>query len=142
TTFNVSSSAGKTDGEGNYYFDLKLPNYFVGRPVNHGAARVLIEATVKDAAGHSETRGEPITVSDSPLLITAVPEGGTLIPNLENEIFILTSYPDGTPAKADVTVHPVGYAEQRLATDDGGVGIARFKIHRIMPVTCCDTLEI
>jgi uncharacterized protein YfaS (alpha-2-macroglobulin family) len=140
--FEVVAANGKTDSEGSYHFDLTLPKYFAGRPLNHGAARVLIEATVKDSAGHSETRGQPITVSDSPLLITAIPEGGTLVPNLENEIFILTSYPDGTPAKADVTVHPVGYAEQRLATDDGGVGIARLKIHRIMPVTCCDTLEI
>ena len=41
---------------------------------------MLIEATVKDSAGHAETRGEPITVSESPLLITAVPEGGTLVP--------------------------------------------------------------
>jgi uncharacterized protein YfaS (alpha-2-macroglobulin family) len=140
--FEVASANGKTDSEGSYHFDLTLPKYFAGRPLNYGAARVLIEATVKDSAGHSESRGQPITVSDSPLLITAIPEGGTLVPNLENEIFILTSYPDGTPAKADVTVHPVGYAEQRLATDDGGVGIARLKIHRIMPVTCCDTLEI
>ena len=62
---------------------------------------VLIEATVKDAAGHAETRGEPITVSESPLIITAVPEGGTLIPNLENQVFVITSYPDGTPAAAD-----------------------------------------
>ena len=47
-------------------FDLTLPAYFAGRPLNHGAARVLIEATVKDSAGHAETRGEPITVSESP----------------------------------------------------------------------------
>ena len=140
--FEVASANGKTDTDGSYHFDLILPKYFAGRPLNHGAARVLIEATVKDSAGHSETRGQPITVSDSPLLITAIPEGGTLVPNLENEVFILTSYPDGTPAKADVIVRPVGYAEQRLATDDGGVGIARLKINRLMPVTCCDTLEI
>jgi uncharacterized protein YfaS (alpha-2-macroglobulin family) len=140
--FEVASANGKTNSEGTYHFDLTLPKYFAGRPLNHGAARVLLEATVKDSAGHSETRGQPITVSDSPLLITAIPEGGTLIPNLENEVFILTSYPDGTPAKADVIVHPDGYTEQRLATDDGGVGIARLKIHRMMPVTCCDTLEI
>jgi uncharacterized protein YfaS (alpha-2-macroglobulin family) len=140
--FEVTSANGKTDTDGSYHFDLTLPKYFAGRPLNHGAARVLIEATVKDSAGHSETRGQPITVSDSPLLITAIPEGGTLVPNLENEVFILTSYPDGTPARADVIVSPVGYAEQRLATDDGGVGIARLKINRLMPVTCCDTLVI
>ena len=96
--FEAASAQGKTDHDGVYHFDLKLPTYFAGRPLNQGAARVLIEATVKDSAAHSETRGEPIIVSELPLLITAVPEGGTLAPNLENQVFILTSYPDGTPA--------------------------------------------
>ena len=59
-----ASAQGKTDADGAYRFDLTLPTYFAGRPLNHGAARVLIEATVKDSAGHSETRGEPITVSE------------------------------------------------------------------------------
>jgi len=121
--FEAASAAGKTDSEGSYHFDLTLPKYFAGRPLNHGAARVLIEATVKDSAGHSETRGQPITVSDSPLLITAIPEGGTLVPNLENEVFILTSYPDGTPAKADVTVRSSWNEDQHASTDDGGIAV-------------------
>jgi uncharacterized protein YfaS (alpha-2-macroglobulin family) len=123
----IASSQGKTDNDGTFHFDLHLPNYFIGRPLNHGAARVLIEATVKDAADHSETRGQPITVSESPILITAVPEGGTLVPNLENEIFVLTSYPDGTPAKAELTIRAAGNSDLHAATDDGGVAIARIK---------------
>ena len=75
TVFEVASAHGKTDADGSYRFDIALPKYFAGRPLNHGAARVLIEATVKDSAGHAETRGQPITVSESPLLITAVPGG-------------------------------------------------------------------
>ena len=96
----ITSAAGKTDTAGAWHFDLRLPDYLAGRPLTQGAARVLIEATVKDSAGHSETRGEPITVSESPLLLTAVPEGGKLIPNLENQVFLLASYPDGKPAAA------------------------------------------
>jgi hypothetical protein len=135
--FEVGSVQGKTDGEGTYHFDLTLPAYFVGRPLSRGAARVLIEATVKDSAGHAETRGEPITVSGSPLLITAVPEGGTLIPNLENQVFILTSYPDGTPASASLKVHAEGNVDQRVTTDEGGVAIVR-----ISPGAGRETLEI
>jgi A-macroglobulin TED domain/Alpha-2-macroglobulin family/Carboxypeptidase regulatory-like domain/MG2 domain/A-macroglobulin receptor binding domain/Alpha-2-macroglobulin bait region domain len=125
--FEVASAQGKTDSDGSYRFDIQLPKYFAGRPLSHGAARVLIEATVKDSAGHAETRGEPITVSESPLLITAIPEGGTLIPNLENQVFVLTSYPDGTPAKTDVTVHAAGNADQHVTTDEGGVAVTRVK---------------
>jgi len=70
--FDTNSNSGATDEDGNYPFDLRLPDYFVGRPLDHGAARVLIEATVKDAAGHSENRGEPIVVSQSPLLLSTL----------------------------------------------------------------------
>ncbi len=127
TVFEVASAHGKTDADGSYRFDIALPKYFAGRPLNHGATRVLIEATVKDSAGHSETRGQPITVSESPLLITAVPEGGTLVPNLENEVFLLASYPDGTPAKASLVVHEDGTADQHISTDNGGVATTRVK---------------
>lgn len=119
-TFDAGSVSGRTDRDGAYHFDLKLPDYFVGKPLAGGAARVLIEASVKDSAGHSETRGEPITVSTSPLIITAVPEGGTLIPNLENQIFVLTSYADGKPAKTEIR-----YNDQIASTDESGIAIIR-----------------
>jgi uncharacterized protein YfaS (alpha-2-macroglobulin family) len=125
--FEVGSVQGKSDRDGSYEFDLKLPGYFAGRPLSQGVARVLIEATVKDSAGHSESRGEGITVSETPLLVTAVPEGGTLIPGLENQIFLLTAYPDGTPARAELTIHAADNAEKRAATDDGGVAVIRIK---------------
>jgi len=135
--FEVGSVQGKTDQDGAYHFDLRLPEYFAGRPLNQGVARVLVEATVKDSAGHAETRGEPITVTEAPLLIAAVPEGGTLIPSLENEVFILTSYPDGTPARAELKVHASGSSEQHVSTDEGGV--AEFRIN---PGDKAETLEI
>jgi len=123
--FQISPVQGKTDHDGAYHFDLTLPPYFAGRPLDHGAARVLVEATVKDSAGHSETRGEPITVTPAPLLITAVPEGGTLVPNLENQVFVLTSYPDGTPARADLKILASGNPDQQASTDEGGVAVVR-----------------
>ena len=140
--FDAGFAEGKTDGDGAFHFDLKLPNYFAGRPLSQGAARALVEAMVKDSAAHAETRGEPITVSQSSLLITAVPEGGTLIPHLDNQIFILTSYPDGTPATTTVTVHQpgirlIGETDQQVSTDAGGVAI----IH-INPGAGLDSLQI
>ena len=123
TTFEAASVEGKTDHDGAYHFDLRLPNYLAGRPLSQGAARLLIEATVKDSAGHSETRGEPITVSESAFLITAVPEGGTLIPGLENQVFLLASYPDGSPVEADLKVRTNAGSEQSVRTDSGGVAV-------------------
>jgi hypothetical protein len=127
TMFEAGRAEGKTDRDGAYRFDIALPTYFAGRPLSQGAAKVLVEATVKDSAGHSETRGEPIVVSQAPLIVTAVPEGGTLVPHLENQVFILTSYPDGQPAKTDIKVQAAGNPDQKLTTDDGGVAVIRLR---------------
>ncbi|HVU47607.1 MAG TPA: MG2 domain-containing protein [Terracidiphilus sp.] len=122
----AASSSGITDKDGAYRFDLKLPAYFAGRPLNNGAAPVLIEATVKDTSGHAETRNEPITVSQSSILVTAVPESSALVPGLENQVYLLASYPDGSPAAADLFVHIPGVSSQKVATDSSGVAVIRF----------------
>lgn len=121
--FQAGSMQGKTDSEGSFHFDLELPKYFVGRPLSHGSSPVLVEASVKDNAGHSETRGEPIFVSESPFVFTAIPEGGTLIRGFANEVFVLASYPDGTPVKARMTIHAAGNPDQDVTTDDGGIAV-------------------
>jgi hypothetical protein len=138
TLNEAASASGATGKDGAWHFDLQLPNYFAGRPLANGAAPVLLEATVKDASGHAETRGEPITVSQSALLLTAVPEGGALIPNLENRVYLVASYPDGSPAQAALTVHlpkpldHIPFLGEKLAppwkveTDASGVAIVRF----------------
>jgi hypothetical protein len=118
--------AGKTDADGAYKFDLKLPAYFAGKPLSQGAARALLEATVKDNAAHSETRGEPITVSQSALLLTAIPESGMLIPHIENQVYLLSAYPDGTPAPTSLTVGIPDGATQHVTTDQSGVAVIRF----------------
>lgn len=137
--FNAATGVGRTDGDGIYHFDLVLPKFFAGNERRKGAAPVVVEATVKDSTEHAETRGEAITVSESPLLITAIPEGGTLARNLDNEIFILTSYPDGTPARTTLKVHlPSNFGRipligekpmqaQQLETDNVGVAVFHMK---------------
>ena len=119
-SFDAGQVKGTTDAEGAFHFDIRLPEFLAGHPLAQGAALVTIEATVKDNAGHNETHGETVSVSESPLLITAIPEGGALAAGLRNELFILASYPDGTPAKADIRVH-TDSGDQTAATDQSGV---------------------
>jgi uncharacterized protein YfaS (alpha-2-macroglobulin family) len=127
TMFEAASVEGKTDHDGAYHFDFPIPAYLAGRPLNQGAARLLIEATVKDSAGHSESRGEPITVSESSFLITAIPEGGSLAPNLENQVFLVASYPDGSPVQATLSVHSSSSPDQHVQTDEGGIAVITLK---------------
>jgi uncharacterized protein YfaS (alpha-2-macroglobulin family) len=124
TTFDVQSVElgrinGKTDAEGHFPFSSKLPDFFAGRSTSQGSAPVAIGVEVKDTAQHTETKSRNILVSKTPILIMAVPESGRLLPGLENRVYILTSYPDGTPAAATVTGN---ITPERIQTDASGVG--------------------
>src|SRR5215469_15162057 len=89
---------GKTDAQGHVTFDIKLPDYFVGQPLNKGNALVKLEAKVTDTADHSETIARTYPVSAQSIQVSLIAEGGRLIPEMENRIFAAAVYPDGSPA--------------------------------------------
>ncbi|HEX5283286.1 MAG TPA: alpha-2-macroglobulin family protein [Bryocella sp.] len=127
TIFNAAKSEGRTNADGKYNFNLTLPTYFAARSGNRGIAPAIVEAAVRDTAGHIETHDEPITVSESPLLIQAVPEGGQLVPNLDNTVYIITSYPDGTPAQTTVRVRTKAKADQTANTGVNGIAVVHLQ---------------
>ena len=123
TTFDVQSVElgrinGKTDAEGHFPFSSKLPDFFAGRSTQQGSAPVSIGVEVKDTAQHTETKSRNVLVSKTPILIMAVPESGRLLPNLENRVYLLTSYPDGTPAETTITGN---ISPATVKTDAAGV---------------------
>jgi len=123
TTFDVQAVElgrlnGKTDAEGRFPFSSKLPDFFAGRSTQQGSAPVSIGVEVKDTAQHTETKSRNVLVSKTPILIMAVPESGRLLPGLENRVYILTSYPDGTPAETTITGN---ITPARIKTDASGV---------------------
>jgi hypothetical protein len=133
----IGSQNGNTDAKGRFDFSIPLPSAFVGLPIEKGLAPVVLEAQVTDSAGHSETRSERITVSRDPILITAIPENGQIVPKLENRIFLLTSYPDGAPAPTEIRVAAPSLAGMRLTTDESGIAVLK-----ITPNTAPVTLHI
>ncbi len=108
STFDVErvqleSTEGFTDEAGTYSFALRLPNSFAGRSFEQGAAPVALEVEVTDTAHHTETRAESLLVSRNQILVTAVPESGSLVPKLINRVYVLTTYPDGSPAETQIS---------------------------------------
>src|SRR5690606_7343545 len=88
---------GTTDENGQFPYTFTVPDYFVGQLENN-AAEVELEITVVDAANHAENTDETITVAEKAILIEAIPESGTLRPDLENIIYVNATYPDGRAA--------------------------------------------
>ncbi|MCX7969821.1 MAG: hypothetical protein N3B10_15210, partial [Armatimonadetes bacterium] len=87
-----------------------------------------IEVTVTDKAEHSERTSVTLPVSNEPIKIAVVPESATLKPELPMRIFIVTTYPDGTPAKCKFEVTGRGTGDEgreftaKGETDAVGIG--------------------
>lgn len=125
---DIAELKGTLDEEGIWRFETKLPEKFVGLPLEGGNALLRVEATVTDKAEHSERTSITLPVSNEPIKIAVVPESATLKPNLPTSLFVVTTYPDGTPAKCKFRVTILSaWSNERLfetegVTDATGIG--------------------
>src|SRR5207253_577278 len=76
--------------------------YKISAALDNGQARFYLEATVIDLAKQSEKANLALPIANSRLVIEALPEGGQLRLGVDNILYILTSYPDGSPAQASI----------------------------------------
>ena len=115
---------GMLNDDGFWEFELPLPEYFAGTPLEQGEASVRLEAFVTDTADHREEKVTMTPIAAAPLSIFAVPESGRLQQGLDNRVYLLVSYPDGSPADgAQVRVRGEGVstAHTELTTDALGI---------------------
>jgi 5-hydroxyisourate hydrolase-like protein (transthyretin family) len=121
----------KTDKQGHATFEVKLPDYFVGQPLDKGNALVKLEIKVTDTADHTETVTKTFPVSNQSVNVSLIPEGGRLVPGMENRVFAAAIYPDGSPvAGCKVALWQGQQAKDKpfveLKTNDAG--LADFKL--------------
>jgi len=131
---DIAELKGTLDEKGIWQFEAKLPEKFVGLPLEGGNALLRIEATVTDKAEHSERSSITLPVSSEPIKIAIVPESATLKPDLPMRLFVVTTYPDGTPAKCKfrITGQEVLFTGQVFeaegTTDAMGIGEVTVKV--------------
>jgi hypothetical protein len=119
----VGTTVVKLAEDGTGKFECPLPETLVGRPQDSGDARITIAATVRDAAGQSQTRTISRIVTVSPIRIEVMPESGALVLGVPNVIHILTSLPDGRPARARLVIRGI---ERELHTNELGATSLEF----------------
>jgi len=131
---DIAELKGTLDEKGIWQFEAKLPEKFVGLPLEGGNALLRIEATVTDKAEHSERTSITLPVSNEPIKIAIVPESATLKPDLPMRLFVVTTYPDGTPAKCKFRITGQGtwgtgqVFEAEGTTDAMGIGEVTVKV--------------
>ncbi|MCJ7622926.1 MAG: MG2 domain-containing protein, partial [Anaerolineaceae bacterium] len=117
------SLQGITDEDGNFEFGFVLPEYIAGSDLEGGLGRFYLQASLTDLAQHTEIKNASLPVSGSALVIDAIPEGGQFRPGVENILYVLTSYPDGSPAETDLTL-TFYIDESVIEAQTGGFGLA------------------
>ncbi len=101
--------SGRLDSNGRWTFEMRLTPH---------EGDVPLEATVVDGAGQTERKKIRIPVSRDPIVIEVVPVFGEVVAGIDNSLFVITTYPDGRPARCELTT-PGG----SVATDSAGVGV-------------------
>jgi uncharacterized protein YfaS (alpha-2-macroglobulin family) len=126
-TFDVAQNVvvsidGETGEQGDFAFSFELPDYVAGTELDEGLGRFYLEARVTDQAEHTEVGRKSLPIAQQALVIDAIPEGGQIRPGVENILYVLTSYPDGSPAETELTVRfPESGAETKAAAGPYGL---------------------
>lgn len=89
----------RTDDTGSVEVDLPAP----AEP-----GSVELAARVTAEGGDTRSVSVPVTVSGQEMSVDLVPDGGPLVDGVENQVFVLTSTPDGRPTRARVRIEPGG----------------------------------
>ena len=116
---------GKTNESGECAFEIQLPKLFAGLPLEKGNSFARFAVTVTDGTGHSESVSISAPVVETPLNAVLLPESGRLIPNVENEIYAVVSYPDGSPAEGVKASLTLGGETKTAETDSMGSALFR-----------------
>ena len=96
---------GVLDENGHWSFEVPLPDFFAGTPIEQGQASVRLQAVVVDTAEQREEKVVMKPIAGTKLRVEVVAESGRLQPGVENQVYVLVAEPDGTPAaKAKVSI--------------------------------------
>jgi uncharacterized protein YfaS (alpha-2-macroglobulin family) len=127
----ITDLQGITDARGIFAFSYPLPlepNIPINKQSSNRLYQLVLEAAVQDE-DRLETITNSLPVSRYPIVIQLVPESGEPKIGLENTIYVVTTYPDGTPATCAVNLknwqdgnpkNPRDYP--MIHTDPQGVG--------------------
>ncbi len=111
----VVQSRGVTDAQGHAVLKVDLP-------VDLDDGQLVLEAQIVDSPGQVAGIRQVVPVHGTPLLVRAMPESGVLKPGVENDVFVMTTTPDGRSAVAELTVTADG-ERYELRTDAFGLAL-------------------
>ncbi len=127
STFDAGESTfaeqqGATNAEGIFEFELRLPDYVVGLPLEQGGGLVQLTFEVTDTAGQARTIAKTIRVAPAALEVFVVPESGSVVPGVVNRLLVRSLDASGAPVAATHVMTLDGVELPSFETDANGLG--------------------
>lgn len=119
---SIATVSAQTDAHGHATFEVPLAGDLLPADPAVLGGQLRLQVAVTDGAGHTERTIRVLPVARGPIGIAAVPESGRLVPGVENLVYLVATYPDGTPApdaEVEFVVRPRGADGQSDPPDDG-----------------------
>jgi alpha-2-macroglobulin-like protein len=91
-------------------------------PAQAQDAELQLNVQVTDSAGQQQVTGLSCPLTNESLRIDVIPEAGNLVAGIENTIYLMTRYPDGSPAKTELEVSGI---PGKVSTDELGLASVR-----------------
>ncbi|HEY3447334.1 MAG TPA: MG2 domain-containing protein [Myxococcales bacterium] len=117
----VASAEGIADESGIYGFELALPTSLPGLSFTQGSAAVDLKLEVLDQAGERVEKHQGLMVAAESMTVSAVPEGGVLVPGVENRVLVLAVRPDGEPVAGAKVSFPMAEGAPSGVTGEDGL---------------------
>ncbi|MCA9546373.1 MAG: hypothetical protein KC613_18335, partial [Myxococcales bacterium] len=116
---------GATNAEGLYQFEIQVPDYIVGQPLEQGGGLINLALEVTDTAGQARTVSQLVRIARGPLELAVVPESGSYVPGVAQKLLLRTTDAAGAPTSATVRLTVNGNALEPVDTNANGLGFVR-----------------
>lgn len=128
STFDVEETVftervGVTNEEGLFRFEVEVPDYLVGQPLEQGGGQVQLALEVIDTAGQARTVAQQVRIARGPLEIAVIPEGGEHVPGVPERLLLRSVNAAGQPVAATHQISVNGAPAVEAATDASGLGV-------------------
>lgn len=111
----------QSNAEGLASFEIQLPEYIVGLPLEQGGGLIDLSIEVTDSAGQSRGISKTIRVAPAAFSLAVINTFGRVIPHVENQIFIRSLNAAGQGVSA---THQVSLNEETFEISSDEFGFA------------------
>jgi A-macroglobulin complement component/alpha-2-macroglobulin family protein/MG2 domain-containing protein/A-macroglobulin receptor len=116
----LQAEAVTTNEQGLARFHIDLPKTVFGSLTASGDSHLRITARATDSAGQENAASRTLIIAAQDIRIAVAAENGLAQSGIENRLYIVTTYPDGRPAKTIVDVPTLG---RSVRSTDSGVAV-------------------